>query len=236
MANTQYVTTNRLSTEASQARKRILLIGTPVTLILLLLFPGFWWFLLAVFLIIFLNTGATKRAGAAGEDTTLSILSALPDSYTIFNQIPVPNEQSRTGYTELDFIVLGPNGVFVIEVKNHNGTITGSEEDREWIQHKIGRNGTPYTASMRNPIRQLKRQIWALNQFTKKRGYATWLEGIVFFSNTESRLELHGKFSTPVLQYTSLTEHILRHKPKYTPKNLDQMAHNLATMAPSSRS
>lgn len=40
MANTQYVTANRLTIEAGEARKRVLLFGTPVVVILCLVFPA----------------------------------------------------------------------------------------------------------------------------------------------------------------------------------------------------
>jgi len=230
MANTQYVTANRLTTEASEARKRVLLFGAPVVLVLCFVFPGAWWWFLAAFLIIVLNAGSIKRAGAEGEDSTFEMLSSLPDSYTILNQVPVPNKESRTGHTELDFIVVGPNGVFVIEVKNNNSEIVGSEEEREWVVHKVGRKGAPYTASMRNPVRQLKSQIWALRNFTTERGYKTWIEGIVFFSNPNSSLRFKGIPSVPILLHSGLTDHILNYKPKYAPGKLDKVVQDLAAI------
>lgn len=230
MANTQYVTANRLTTEAGKARKRVLLFGTPVVVILCLVFPGIWWWFLAAFLIIVLNTGSIKRAGAEGEDSTLKLLSSLPDSYTVMNQVNIPNKESRTGHTELDFIVVGPNGVFVIEVKNNNSKIIGTEHDREWVVHKVGRKGTPYTASMRNPIKQLKSQIWALGNFTKERGHKAWIEGIVFFSNPDSSFEFRGEPSVPILHNSGLTDYILNYKPRHAIKNPDKIVQDLATI------
>jgi hypothetical protein len=64
---------------------------------------------------------AIMLAGAAGEDLALAHLSRLPDEYTVFNQICLPDSRSRTGYREADFVVVGPNGVFIIENKcNHH--------------------------------------------------------------------------------------------------------------------
>ena len=60
-------------------------------------------------------------AGAAGEDRVLAALSVLPAKYTLFNQIRLPDEHSRTGFREADFMVVGNNGVFIIENKcNHH--------------------------------------------------------------------------------------------------------------------
>lgn len=142
----------------------------------------------------------------------------------------VPNKGSRTGNTEVDFVVVGPNGVFIIEVKNNNSQIVGSEEELEWVVHKVGRKGTPYTASMRNPVKQVKSQICALNNFTKERGYKVWIEGVVFFSNPNSSLAFKGKPSVPILQYSGLTDYILSHKPKYAPANLDKVVQDLVAI------
>jgi len=228
MANTQYVTANRLSADASDSRKKVLMFGAPVVLVLCAVFPGLWWWFLAALLILFLNAGSIKRAGADGEDSTFKILSTLPDSYTIFNQIMLPNKESKSGHTELDFLVVGANGVFVVEVKNNNSRIVGSEEEREWTIHKIGRRGTPYTSSMRNPIKQIKGQIWVLNNFAKERGHKIWIEGVVFFSNPNSRLELRGNASIPIFQHSGLTNHIQSYRPKYEPQNLDKFVMDLA--------
>lgn len=230
MAKTQYVTANRLTIEAGEIRKRVLLIGMPIVTILCLVFPGIWWWFCTVFLIIFLNSGSIKRAGAQGEDSTLKILSSLPDSYTVLNQVNVPNKESRTGNTELDFIVVGPNGIFVIEVKNNNSKIMGTENDREWLVHKVGRKGTAYTTSMRNPIKQLKRQIWALGNFTKERGHKAWIEGIVFLSNPNSSLEFTGEPSVPILHNSGLTDYILNYKPRSSLNNPDKIVQDLAAI------
>jgi len=227
MANIQYVTENRLAKEASEERKQVLSFGAPIVFVLCLIFPIAWWWFLLAYLIIVLNAGIIKRSGAKGENATLEMLSLLPDSYTIFNQVQVPNKQSRNGNTEIDFVVVGPNGVFVIEVKNNNSIIICSDEDREWLVYKVGRRGTPYTASMRNPVKQLKGQIWALNNFTKERRYKTWLEGIVFFSNPNCCLKFTGEPSATILHHSGLIDYILHHKPKYAPSNLEKFVQDL---------
>ena len=230
MANTRYVTSNRLSTEADKSRQHVLIIGIPAVLLLSFMFPVAWWFFTIFLIITFLNAGSTKRAGARGEDATLAMLSSLPDSYTIINQILVPDQRSRTGFTELDFVVLGPNGVFVIEVKNNNSRKVGSEKDRQWTVYKVGRKGTPYTATIRNPIKQLKGQIWVLSNFIRERGYKIWVDGVVFFSNPDSSLELNGRPSVPVIHAKGLTDYILKHEPRWTSKNVDGFVKDLASL------
>ncbi len=59
-------------------------------------------------------------------------------------------------YREFDFIVVGPNGIFCIEVKHHRGRIRGSEADKDWRQKKRSRTGRIHENDMRNPVAQVK--------------------------------------------------------------------------------
>lgn len=220
MANTDFVSENRLSQEANSSRLTVAKFGVPIALVLIVFFPHLWWWFLAAVLILVVNAGTTLRAGAAGEDRTLALLNQLPDSYTIFNQVYVPNKNSKHGKTELDFIVSGPNGIFVIEVKNNNSKIIGFEKG-EWEVRKVGRKGTPYTAKMRNPIRQLRTQVWALSSHLESKNCKSWIEGMVFLSNTNSRFNFDGNPSVKIFHKSGIIDNILDYKPKYPPKNLD---------------
>jgi len=100
-------------------------IGIPAVIIASVICPeGIWlWFLalLVAFQVTRHSGSPVKLAGAAGEDRALAALSGLPAEYTLFNQIRLPDERSRTGFREADFVVVGNNGVFIIENKcNHH--------------------------------------------------------------------------------------------------------------------
>lgn len=223
MADTRYISKNRLTTEVNARRKVIALIGIPLALFLIYHLPSLWWIILLALIITILSAAATRRAGARGEDKTLNMLKYLPDDYVIFNQVDVPNRKAKRGFTELDLIVVGPNGVFVVEVKNNNSKVTGDENEPNWTAHKVGRGGTRYKSRVRNPIQQLKRQIHALSEHLKSKQASTWLEGIVFFSNRSCRVELKQPPSVPLLQRKGLVEHILNHKPKQSPQRLEEV-------------
>lgn len=233
MANTQYIRANRLANEAKQSRKLVLFIGAPIVLILCVLFPAASFLFLIPFFIIFLsalNAGAIKVAGAKGEDLTLGLLATLPNSYTILNQIELPNPEAKKGFTELDFIVIGPNGIFVIEVKNNNGRIVGSEDEKEWTVYKVGRKGTPYTSSLRNPIKQLKGQIWILSRWLKERGHKAWIDGVVYFSNPDSDIEFLGTPSFPIFHNSGLTNYIQSYQPKSPLRDPDKIVQTLLSL------
>lgn len=42
------------------------------------------------------------------------------------------NPKSRSGYSQIDHVVVSPYAIFVIETKNYNGEIKGKKGDREW--------------------------------------------------------------------------------------------------------
>lgn len=55
--------------------------------------------------------------GARGEEKIAGILATLPDAYHVFNDFTV-------GRSHIDHVVAGPGGVFAIETKFWNGTVT----------------------------------------------------------------------------------------------------------------
>jgi len=67
--------------------------------------------------------------------------------YTIINDVTLPLEDGGT--TQIDHILVSNFGVFVIETKNMNGWIFGSEHQAKWTQ-TIHRSKYPF----QNPLRQ----------------------------------------------------------------------------------
>jgi len=55
--------------------------------------------------------------GARGEEKVSGILESLPDAYHVFNDFAV-------GGSHVDHVVAGPGGVFAIETKFWNGTVS----------------------------------------------------------------------------------------------------------------
>lgn len=117
-----------------------------------------------------------SASGDKGVERTIDVLRQLPDSYHVLSNVQVPG-----AYCGL--VVVGRNGVFIINTKHHNGTITPSNGD--WVQEKTGRRGTDYSSSMRNPVKHMKRQIHVLADYLKSVGTRVWVDGIVFFTNPD---------------------------------------------------
>ena len=66
---------------------------------------------------------------------------------------------------ELDNVIVNPFGVFIVEVKNYSGTLAGDADDFEWEKLHMSQGGNIYIKTVKNPIRQVKRQIYILAKY-----------------------------------------------------------------------
>lgn len=118
------------------------------------------------------------RAGLAGENQSLSVLSSLPDDYIVIPNVEI--NVPSAGRTELDQVVIGPGGLFIVETKNYHGILKGKAEDEKLQKIKISPAGETYTDYVKNPVRQIKRQIHILKQYLGQRGLHPYINGIVY--------------------------------------------------------
>ena len=116
--------------------------------------PLFW--LLMIFAI--LSTIFYKKlSGFMGEFWVRTELNKLPkDKYIVFNDIFI---KSSKGTHQIDHIVISKFGIFVVEMKNYDGLITGDEYKDKWMQH-LGRKKYYFN----NPIYQNYGHIKALQE------------------------------------------------------------------------
>ena len=91
--------------------------------------------------------------------------------------------------TKLDYVVINNNGIFIFEVKNFSGKLVGNEDDQYWNKYKISSGNKEYIKEIRNPIKQLKREIYLLKEYLKYYGVDLWIEGYVLFVNMNSPVE-----------------------------------------------
>jgi len=113
------------------------------------------------------------RIGELGEYKINIQLDQLPKDCKYLSDIMIENSKSKTGYSQIDHIVISPYGIFVIETKNYNGAIKGSRNDRNWTV-----NGR---FKMYNPIKQNYGHIKALESLLN---YSTDLQYISMISFT----------------------------------------------------
>lgn len=128
-----------------------------------------------------------KQAGRRGERFAYNIISEIlwEDDILLNNVIVVADGKQA----EFDNIIINSKGVFIIEVKNYSGELFGDENDQEWIKSKMTPGGQFYQKIVRNPIGQVKRQIYVLSRYLKNHGINVWINGYVFFVQHNSPIE-----------------------------------------------
>ncbi|MFI2859240.1 nuclease-related domain-containing protein [Paenibacillus sp. JSM ZJ436] len=106
------------------------------------------------------------RIGQLGEHKINIQLDQLPKGCNFLSDLMVANSKSRTGYSQIDHVVITPQGLFVIETKNYNGEIKGSRQGKSWTVS--GR------FKMYNPFMQNYGHIQAIKQNTGRPVTSLW--------------------------------------------------------------
>lgn len=127
------------------------------------------------------------RSGVQGEKRTQKVFEKLPNAYYIYSDLKVVFDDRES---QLDHVVVGPTGVFVIESKNTNGKILGDGLEKYWVQEKIGSKGGLYKNEFYSPLKQVGTHVYRLSSVLKKNGINVWIESCVFFSNPKTVVEV----------------------------------------------
>jgi nuclease-like protein/TadE-like protein len=168
---------------------------------------------------------AREIMGLSGERHVGEVLAAeLPQDYAVFNGVSVPRCAG-----DIDHLVVGPSGVFVLETKTMAGHIV-CEADGQWRRTRIGRAGTSYSAYIGDPAAQVQRNVFALRQTLRRRLPALfarsplWIEGLVVFAHPDTHLEAAAS-RVPALVLEQATQRIRRHTPRrpLAPAEVDQI-------------
>ncbi|PGL48981.1 hypothetical protein CN922_19465 [Bacillus cereus] len=103
-----------------------------------------------------------KWKGKAGEKLVKRMLSKLdPKSYYVLHNVTVYTEYGDT--TQIDHIVIAETGVFVVETKNYEGWIYGSEKAARWTQG-IFRKKSYFQNPFRQNYKHIKAIEWGMEQ------------------------------------------------------------------------
>ena len=135
------------------------------------------------------SKASSLKYGIKGERDTAALIERLPDGYYGIQNATVSFEGKQS---EIDMIVVGPSGVFIVESKSRNGQITGDYDARYWTQHKVGRGGTPYSSDFYSPVKQVGTHVYRLAHLLRSRGMGVNIEGAVYMSSDNSEVFLSG--------------------------------------------
>ncbi len=170
---------------------------------------GFNIFTIALMLILFakgssfLDKYTTWGIGAEGEIKVSNKLKELEGEYGVINDLSLPDL-----YGNIDHLVIGPNGIFAIETKNHNGVIACNGD--AWARKKVGRMGTEYEANIGNPSKQIKRNAMMLKNWIDLNCPSvdnTWVNCILTFTNDDVEVRAANR-TVEILDHLAIPDYI----------------------------
>ncbi|MDU1978399.1 MAG: nuclease-related domain-containing protein [Clostridium sp.] len=128
-------------------------------------------------------------SGLEGENKANSIFEKLSDDYYVLSDL---NVKVGNKTSQIDNIVVGSNGIFVIETKNLNGLIEGNEDDKEVVHHKVGIKGGKYSKTIYNPIKQVSTHVYRVSEVLKGYNLNKWVQGAVYFTNRNCIVDINS--------------------------------------------
>ena len=150
------------------------------------------------------NLGGERRAhleaGRAGEEAVRCALAGLDDRYYLLNGVTVPGERM-----EIDHLLAGPRGLFVLETKAHGGTIVYG--DGQWWRLQAGARGVLQRRQIGNPSAQAERNVRLLRRYLAAQ-LGAWAKAlplvpIVVFTHPHAMLDA-GDAPLPVVHLRQL--------------------------------
>jgi uncharacterized membrane-anchored protein len=111
----------------------------------------------------------------------------------------------KSGGGDIDHIVLGPTGIYVLETKNWSGKIICNDNQWQRPGKKIKNNPS---IQAKNNAQKIKRVLDSSLLF---RGHNIWVEGILVFTNTRANLSVNNPVVT-VLRIQQLPDYIKNQK------------------------
>lgn len=150
---------------------------------------------------IILIRGQKRTKVNKGEKEVIVVLSEIK-GYKLLNNIMI---KRGTKTSQIDHILIGKKGIFVIETKDYSGVILGGDYDANWTQSLMGHNNYFY-----NPIRQNYGHVKALEEILE---IDEIFIPLIVFTNKSNIKKLNTKSN--IIQVKKLKKFIKRYKSDY---------------------
>lgn len=167
---------------------------------------------------LFFRSYSGYKRGYEGEKSVAKILSStLGNEYSLINDVTLGD-----GYGNIDHIVLGPNGVFVIETKNYAGKIACDGD--QWSSLRNGKFNRLLHYDFGSPSKQVKRNATTVKKVIMRlaifKSKNIWVNGVLVFANKNVQLQIRNP-TVPVLRSTQLPRFIMAAEGKYLFSSLE---------------
>jgi hypothetical protein len=144
---------------------------------------------------LFIWNGVQFIKGAMGDRKITSELLEFPEGWQLLNGLRILDAQ-------IDYVLVCPKGIFIIETENYDGLIVGDGEDRHWQQHS-GYNEISFS----NPARQATEHSLQVSRLLKEHDIQCWVNTIVVFSRADVQLKVSNA-TLPVLKLADLQAYL----------------------------
>lgn len=125
------------------------------------------------------NIANMLQQGIDCENHVANSLETLPSNYYVLNNVVIKDNMGRS---EIDSLVVSKNGIWIVEVKSHIGSIYGEEEDNVWDYERA--NGQD--DEIENPLKQSYRQMKILKNIFDDKGIDVFMKYCVVFPNASA--------------------------------------------------
>lgn len=125
------------------------------------------------------NIANMLQQGIDCENHVANSLETLPSNYYVLNNVGIKDNMGRS---EIDSLVVSKNGIWIVEVKSHIGSIYGEEEDNVWDYERT--NGQD--DEIENPLKQSYRQMKILKNIFDDKGIDVFVKYCVVFPNASA--------------------------------------------------
>lgn len=136
--------------------------------------------------------------GKRGEIAVAEGLKSLSDDYVLLNDLTLPN-----GYGNVDHLVIGPNGIFLIETKNSSGYIKCWRDT--WYVN--GREIRSLSKQAKGNAIAIKKNLE--NIFAEHRTRMPFINAVLVFVNRNGRLNIKDP-TVSVLRASELSRFLAR--------------------------
>jgi len=114
----------------------------------------------------------------SGERRVAEALRSLDDSYYVLHDVVLDPKAGN-----IDHILTGPSGVFILETKNYSGEMVC--EGDSWFREHTSREWPIKSISI-----QAKRNASILGGFLQSEGISRWVRPVLVFANPKVKLRL----------------------------------------------
>jgi len=137
------------------------------------------------------------RRGQEGEEKVIQlILQVLDGNWRVFRNINLPGRKG-----DLDIVVVGPPGVWVLEVKNFQGKFRNIGGNWEY------RNGRAWRPTFVNPSKQAVNNAYRLKNFLKADRLNVFVESAIVWANQDSSLSVENP-AVAIWRYNHLPDEL----------------------------